>query len=215
MYYLIAPSSLFLCISEKTPLNLASIPHPFVPLFCHITKRMENAAGMEEILYNYPIPIIFQRSLWRHYVAYIVNNQPVGPVAEAEIQKLISAGKIHRGQMVWTQGMPGWQPIERTPLSALLGAVQPVPPAPYSAPAAPLAPATPATPGAPYAPGAPYSPGSPYQSRPGASNKYNITFLQAPTYWGRSCAHPTSTASSTRSSAREKPWVYKQPRRQP
>jgi hypothetical protein len=95
---------------------------------------------------------------------YIVNNQPVGPVDDNEIQKLISEGRIRRGQMVWTQGMPGWQPIERTRLVSLFTALSPAPGVPN------------VTPGMPNAfPGGQYAP-----VRPVITNKYEITFLQAP-----------------------------------
>ena len=39
---------------------------------------------------------------------YEFNGQPIGPVSENEIQKLIAAGKISAFTRVWTKGMPAW-----------------------------------------------------------------------------------------------------------
>ena len=61
---------------------------------------------------------------------YTLNNQQVGPVEEAEIKKLVDAGSITHGTMVWTNGMANWLPIGQTPLASLLGSAPPpvVPP---------------------------------------------------------------------------------------
>jgi len=56
---------------------------------------------------------------------YTLNNQQVGPVEEAEIQKLVEAGTISHGTLVWTNGMANWLPIGQTPLAGLLGSVPP------------------------------------------------------------------------------------------
>jgi hypothetical protein len=56
---------------------------------------------------------------------YTLNNQQVGPVEEAEIKKLVEAGKITHGTLVWTNGMANWLPIGQTPLAGLLGSVPP------------------------------------------------------------------------------------------
>jgi hypothetical protein len=56
---------------------------------------------------------------------YSVNNQQVGPVDEKEIKKLIAAGTITHGTMVWTTGMDTWQLIGKTPLASLMGSVPP------------------------------------------------------------------------------------------
>ena len=65
---------------------------------------------------------------------YTLNNQQVGPVDEKEIKKLIEAGSITHGTMVWTTGMATWQPIGQSGLASLMGSVPPpavgvVPPA--------------------------------------------------------------------------------------
>ncbi len=56
---------------------------------------------------------------------YTLNNQQVGPVEEAEIKKLVEAGTITHGTLVWTNGMANWLPIGQTPLAGLLGSVPP------------------------------------------------------------------------------------------
>ncbi len=56
---------------------------------------------------------------------YTLNNQQVGPVEEAEIKKLVDAGSITHGTMVWTNGMANWLPIGQTPLASLLGSAPP------------------------------------------------------------------------------------------
>ncbi len=56
---------------------------------------------------------------------YTLNNQQVGPVEEAEIKKLVDAGTITHGTMVWTNGMANWLPIGQTPLASLLGSAPP------------------------------------------------------------------------------------------
>lgn len=56
---------------------------------------------------------------------YTINNQQIGPVDEAEIKKLVAAGTITHGTLVWTNGMPNWQPIGQTPLASLIGSVPP------------------------------------------------------------------------------------------
>ena len=56
---------------------------------------------------------------------YTLNNQQVGPVEEAEIRKLVDAGSITHGTMVWTNGMANWLPIGQTPLASLLGSAPP------------------------------------------------------------------------------------------
>ncbi|HNR01357.1 MAG TPA: DUF4339 domain-containing protein [Anaerolineaceae bacterium] len=56
---------------------------------------------------------------------YTLNNQQVGPVEEAEIKKLVEAGTITHGTLVWTNGMANWLPIAQTPLAGLFGTMPP------------------------------------------------------------------------------------------
>ena len=56
---------------------------------------------------------------------YTLNNQQIGPVEEAEIRKLVEAGTITHGTLVWTNGMANWLPIAQTPLAGLFGTMPP------------------------------------------------------------------------------------------
>ena len=51
---------------------------------------------------------------------YESNGQRLGPVAREEIEKLIAAGKLTYGGMVWKKGLADWQPVENTELKAHL-----------------------------------------------------------------------------------------------
>jgi len=53
---------------------------------------------------------------------YSVQNQQVGPVSEEAIQALAAEQKITPSTMVWTQGMPTWQPAAATSLAGLFPA---------------------------------------------------------------------------------------------
>ena len=66
---------------------------------------------------------------------YTLNNQQVGPVDEAEIKKLVEAGSITHGTLVWTNGMANWLPVGQTPLASLLGSIPPPVAKGYTAPA--------------------------------------------------------------------------------
>ncbi len=59
---------------------------------------------------------------------YTLNNQQVGPVEEAEIQKLVASGVITPATMLWTSGMANWAPIGQTQLATLVGSTAIAPP---------------------------------------------------------------------------------------
>ncbi len=67
---------------------------------------------------------------------YSFQNQQVGPVEEDVISGLVAEQKINASTLVWTQGMPTWQPASSTTLSKYLpqAAIAPVA-APVAAPA--------------------------------------------------------------------------------
>ena len=44
---------------------------------------------------------------------YALEGQQVGPVTDAELQNLISAGTIKKDTLVWHEGMPAWQAYGR------------------------------------------------------------------------------------------------------
>jgi len=46
---------------------------------------------------------------------YTLNNQQVGPVEEAEIKKLVEAGTITHGTLVWTTAWPTGYQSDRPP----------------------------------------------------------------------------------------------------
>lgn len=51
---------------------------------------------------------------------YSFQNQQAGPVDEEAIRSLVAEQKINASTLVWTQGMPVWQPVSSTPLAGLL-----------------------------------------------------------------------------------------------
>src|SRR5947209_20228786 len=73
---------------------------------------------------------------------YAQNGQQRGPIELAELQGLLAAGQLTGQDLVWTEGMPQWQPAASVP------AVMPAASVP-SPPSAPLPPA-PAGPAAPH-----------------------------------------------------------------
>jgi len=64
---------------------------------------------------------------------YQENNQQAGPVDEEKIKSLIAEKAIGGTTLVWTQNMPGWLPLNQTPLASYL----PVQPPPAGIPAPP------------------------------------------------------------------------------
>lgn len=69
-----------------------------------------------------------------------------GPISESELRVSLEAGEISRSELVWTEGMAGWEPVAQRPEFAqtpkpvsssddVLLAAPPVPVAPVSAPA--------------------------------------------------------------------------------
>lgn len=46
---------------------------------------------------------------------YVCNDQQIGPVAQEQLQQLISAGTIAPNTTVWTEGMPQWTPADQVP----------------------------------------------------------------------------------------------------
>ena len=58
---------------------------------------------------------------------YTVNNQPVGPIEEAKLSKLLASHTINANTLVWKEGMAEWKPLAQTELSKLLSGM-PVPP---------------------------------------------------------------------------------------
>jgi hypothetical protein len=59
---------------------------------------------------------------------YTVNNQPVGPIDEEKLSKLLASHTINANTLVWKEGMAEWKPLAQTELSKLLSGM-PVPPA--------------------------------------------------------------------------------------
>lgn len=51
---------------------------------------------------------------------YAFENQQVGPVDEKAIRELIEAKTIVASTLVWTKGMPTWQPLNTTALAGFL-----------------------------------------------------------------------------------------------
>jgi hypothetical protein len=71
--------------------------------------------------------------MW-HYAA---GGQQLGPVDDAELDRLIAAGAITGDTLVWRQGLPGWQPLREARTGALVAAAavqQQAEPAPAPAP---------------------------------------------------------------------------------
>lgn len=48
---------------------------------------------------------------------YDEDGQRKGPVPASEMERLIAAGKITYGSMVWKKGLPEWQPVENSELN--------------------------------------------------------------------------------------------------
>jgi membrane protease subunit (stomatin/prohibitin family) len=64
----------------------------------------------------------------RYHVA--VDNQPKGPFAMEELRSRVAQGRLDRGTLVWTEGMPNWTPAGEVPELAGLFAASGPPPLP-------------------------------------------------------------------------------------
>jgi len=73
---------------------------------------------------------------------YAQNGQQRGPIELAELQGLLAGGQLTGHDLVWTEGMPQWQPAASVP-TVMPATAMPAPPS------APL-PQSPAIPAAPY-----------------------------------------------------------------
>ena len=77
---------------------------------------------------------------------YARNGQRMGPVEEAEIQRLLQTGQLAGTDLVWKPGLPEWRPAGQMPeLASFFRPAGPPPPppppaaySPYAPPAAPL-----------------------------------------------------------------------------
>lgn len=65
---------------------------------------------------------------------YAYNNQPVGPMTEAELRQLLAHGTISQQTLVWREGMSGWQPLGRTELAGMPPILHGPPPRPQAYP---------------------------------------------------------------------------------
>ena len=61
----------------------------------------------------------------------LVNNAPVGPLAEPEAMGWVRSGRLRPWDLVWSPGMPGWVPAHQTqPFAAVFAGVASLPPKP-------------------------------------------------------------------------------------
>lgn len=60
-----------------------------------------------------------------YYVA--IDGQPVGPLDDIEMSKMITQKRVSKDTLAWMPGMPAWKPIEQVP--AILKFVILAPPA--------------------------------------------------------------------------------------
>ena len=51
---------------------------------------------------------------------YSIANQQQGPVDEGEMRQMIASGTLSASSLVWSDGMPDWQPLGETALSRFL-----------------------------------------------------------------------------------------------
>ncbi len=59
---------------------------------------------------------------------YFEDGQRRGPISEEQLLQLLRSGVLSSGTMVWTEGMPEWQPVRATHLGVGLPSVVPPPP---------------------------------------------------------------------------------------
>jgi hypothetical protein len=58
---------------------------------------------------------------------YAQQGQQRGPVELPELQQLLSSGQVSGQELVWTEGMPQWQPAAQVPAVTPPGAAVPMP----------------------------------------------------------------------------------------
>ena len=57
----------------------------------------------------------------------VLDGQQAGPFSEQEMMRLIGEHRITKDTLVWTAGMPAWQPVEKVPQVLRLVALTPPP----------------------------------------------------------------------------------------
>ena len=62
---------------------------------------------------------------------YAHNGQQAGPVSEAELDQLVSAGTVTATTLVWRKGLVHWQPYERVRPPVATPTTPPAPPLPF------------------------------------------------------------------------------------
>ncbi len=72
-----------------------------------------------------PPPVPSAATWW-----FAENGQQVGPVTLEQLSQAVGAGRVAPATLVWSQGMPAWQPAQQTPqVAGMFGAAPPpVPP---------------------------------------------------------------------------------------
>ncbi len=63
---------------------------------------------------------------------YEFAHQPAGPVDTETIKQLLAGSSINAATLVWSEGMPGWLPLQQTQLASLIPADAPAVPPPLS-----------------------------------------------------------------------------------
>jgi hypothetical protein len=129
-----------------------------------------------------------------------------GPVPADEIARLIRSGTIRRDTMVWSAGMPEWQPAGQvSDFAALFGQAPPARPSAPPSPAFPAAPAMPRT-----APSVGAYQGQPRQAQvPQYGPARSMGFIEAiKTCFSAGTKHALANANLLAASARlsEMPW---------
>lgn len=59
------------------------------------------------------------------YVA--IDGQPVGPLSESDLVRLVADKKVSKDTLAWMPGMPQWKPVEQLPSILRLIALTPPP----------------------------------------------------------------------------------------
>ncbi|MEC7978282.1 MAG: GYF domain-containing protein, partial [Planctomycetota bacterium] len=68
---------------------------------------------------------------------YLIDSKPQGPVSRTQLLALLQQNQIGLQTLIWQEGWPDWQPLERTsvvptpPPVKLVGSVPPPPPPTY------------------------------------------------------------------------------------
>jgi hypothetical protein len=66
-----------------------------------------------------------------------VNNQQYGPITEQELRSWVAQGRVSYHDLVWTDGMARWQPLQE--VQYMFAGGPPIPPAGGAAMSAPMA----------------------------------------------------------------------------